>query len=75
MDEKFIGMFREALENDALSLMPGDKFREYEDWSSLAYLALIALIDSEYGVVIEAKDFKQLITVGEVYDEIVRRTS
>ncbi len=36
---------------------------------------LIAMIDSEYGVVIEAKDFKLLLTVGEVYDEIIRRTS
>ncbi|KAF0195911.1 MAG: acyl carrier protein [Bacteroidetes bacterium] len=75
MDEKFIGMFREVLENDEKTLMPGDKFRDFEEWSSLAYLALIAMIDSEYGVVIEAKDFKQLVTVGEVYDEIIRRTA
>ncbi|MFH1120055.1 MAG: acyl carrier protein [Bacteroidota bacterium] len=75
MDEKFISMFREVLENDDKALMPGDKFRDYEEWSSLAYLALIASIDSDYGVVIEAKDFKQLLTVGEVYDEVKRRTS
>ncbi len=75
MEEKFINMFREVLENDDKELNAADKFRDYEEWSSLAYLALVAMIDSEYGTVIQANEFKQLITVGEVYDEIMRRTA
>jgi len=73
MEELFIQKFREVLEADNLEIKPEDKFREYEEWSSLVYLSLIAMIDEEFNVIIDGKDFKQLNTVGEIIGAVKAR--
>ncbi len=73
MEELFIQKFREVLEADNLEIKPEDKFREYEEWSSLVYLSLIAMIDEEFDVIIDGKDFKQLNTVGEIIGAVKAR--
>lgn len=42
------------------------KFRELDEWDSLAYLSTIAMIDDEYDVVINANEFKSLETLGDI---------
>lgn len=42
------------------------KFRELDEWDSLAYLSTIAMIDDEYDVVINSNDFKTLETLGDI---------
>ena len=73
MEELYIQKFREVLEADNLEIKPEDKFREYEEWSSLVYLSLIAMIDEEFDVIIDGKDFKQLNTVGEIIGAVKAR--
>jgi acyl carrier protein len=73
METKFIELFKETLEIEDREINKSDKFREYPEWDSLAFLSVIAMIDEEYDIVIEGNDFKQLITVGELIDEIVKR--
>ena len=65
--DKFIELFAEALEREGEIKME-DEFRNYEEWSSIAYLAVIAMMDGEYDVQIEETDFKKLRTVQELYD-------
>ena len=65
--EKFISLFAEALEREGEIKME-DEFRNYEEWSSIAYLSVIAMMDEEYDVQIEEEDFKKLTTVQSVYD-------
>lgn len=65
--ENFIKLFAEALEREDAIQME-DEFRHYEEWSSIAYLSVIAMMDEEYGVQIEEDDFKKLRTVQAVYD-------
>ena len=73
MEEKFIELFKEAIEKEnEVSLT--DTFRDYEEWDSLAYLSVIAMIDEEFDVIIEGNDFKQLITVSDIISEIEKRT-
>ncbi len=69
----FIEKFREILEITDKELLLSDKFREYEEWSSLVFLTLIAMIDEEFEVIIEGKDFKQLETVGDIIQAIKER--
>ena len=57
--EKFIENFAEALEREG-DIKMQDEFRSYEEWSSIAYLSVIAMMDAEYDTQIEEADFKKL---------------
>ena len=65
--EKFIELLAEALEREDEIKME-DEFRNYDEWSSIAYLSVIAMMDEEYDVQIEESDFKKLRTVQALYD-------
>lgn len=74
MEEKFMEQFAEAIDlMDVTKLKRETVFRELEEWNSLAFLSVIAFIDEEYDVIIEGNDFKNLITIGEIIDEIEKR--
>lgn len=63
----FIDKFAEALEiEDASALSVATEFRSLEEWDSLAYLSVIAMLDEEYEVQIENAVFKQLQTIGDI---------
>ena len=66
MTERFIYLFKENLEMEDTDVQPGDAFREYDKWDSLRHLLLIAMIDEEYGVVIETKIFEKITTIEEL---------
>lgn len=73
MEDKFLLKFREVLEAPEKEIAMEDMFRDYEEWNSLAFLSLIAMIDEEFDVIIEGKDFKQLQTVGDIVQAIKER--
>ena len=75
METKFIENFKDILEITDRDLQLTDRFRDYDEWDSLAFLSLIAMIDEEYDVIIEGKDFKALNTVGEIIQAIESRKS
>jgi len=70
MEEKFLLKFKEVLEIEDRDLKLDDNFREYEEWNSLVFLSLIAMIDEEFDVIIEGRDFKQLKTNAEIIEAI-----
>jgi acyl carrier protein len=73
METKFIEAFKEALEReDEINLT--DEFRTYPEWNSLAYLSVIAMLDENYGVSIELADFRKQITLGDLMNEVFRRS-
>lgn len=74
METKFINLFAEVLELEGEhGLIDATIFRDLEEWDSLAYLSVIAMIDEEYDIVIEGNDFKKLITIGDLTSEIQKR--
>ena len=73
MEQNFISQLAEVLEIEDRELKPTDKFREYPEWDSLAFLSVISMIDEEYDVIIEGKDFKALQTVGDIVNAIKER--
>ena len=75
MQEKFIELFKETLEIEDDSVRLDTEFRNIPQWDSLAFLSVIAMIDEEYDVVIEGNDFKKLITIADVLNEIEKRSS
>ena len=65
--EKFIELFAEAIEREDEIKME-DNFRDYDEWSSIAYLSVIAMMDEEYDTQIEQADFKKLRTVQDLFN-------
>ena len=47
-------------------LKENTKFRELDEWSSLAVLSVIAMLDEEYDTQIENADFKKLQTISDI---------
>lgn len=75
MEAKFIELFKEVLEIEDKDINLSDAFREYGEWDSLVYLSVIAMLDDEYDIVIETDEFKKIVTVGELMNEVKKRTS
>ncbi len=73
MEERFIELFKETLEIDENNITFDTFFRDLEQWDSLAFLSVIAMIDEEYDVVIDGNDFKELKTIGDLIEEIKKR--
>lgn len=69
--EEFIKNFAEQLDDtDAEVLTPETEFRELDDWSSLAALSIIAMVDEEYGISIASETFKEAKTIQDLFDQI-----
>lgn len=73
MEPKFLELFRELLEITDRELKLEDKFRDYEEWNSLVFLSLIAVIDEEFDVIIEGSEFMQLKTNADIIQAIKER--
>lgn len=69
--EEFVQEFAELLENGDVN--ENTKFRELDEWDSLAALSTISTIDDEFGVTINNKDLRSVETVSELYDLVISR--
>jgi acyl carrier protein len=52
-----------------------DNFKDYPEWNSLANLSLVAMIDEEFGVVIDNAKFKEVSTIEELWKLVSEATS
>lgn len=67
----FIQNFADQLDDtDAAVLTPETEFRDLDDWSSLAALSIVAMIDEEYGVSINSETLKNAKTIQELFNQI-----
>ena len=46
------------------------EFRNVDEWDSVSYLSLIAMLDEEYDIQIEMSEFKKLRTIGSIAEYI-----
>ena len=75
MQDQFIPAFKEALEMEDQEINMTDAFRDYEEWDSIAQLSLIAMLDEEFDLQIEEKDFEQLETVEDLLKAVKEKTA
>ncbi len=67
----FIRKLREELDDiEDQEFNPETSFRDIEDWSSMHVLILIAFIDTEYDIEVNAEEFSNLSTINDVYELI-----
>ncbi|MDE5773915.1 MAG: acyl carrier protein [Muribaculaceae bacterium] len=68
---EFIEKFAEIFDDvDPSSLSADTKFRDLDDWDSIAGLSVIAMADEEYGVTLNADDMRSSQTLGDLYAKI-----
>ena len=58
---------------DVASLTPTTVFKELEDWTSLVALSVIAMIDEEFEVAVNADDMISSVTIEDLYNKVVAK--
>jgi acyl carrier protein len=66
MKEKLISALAAALEMDLDQIKENDNFRDYENYSSLSELSVLAMLDSDFNIEIEMKEFNSYNTVDDL---------
>jgi len=73
MKKELIEQMEEILELEAGMLKEEDNFRDFDNWYSMANLAVIAMLDDAFGVNIETERFRELKTVSDLIEEVKSR--
>ncbi|MDB9152997.1 acyl carrier protein [Parabacteroides distasonis] len=69
--EDFVKRFAEEFDDTDSSLFTADaNFHEFEEWSSLAALSIIAMVDEEFDKSITGADIRSCKTINELYELI-----
>lgn len=68
--QDFIEKFAEAIDIEATALTAETEFRNLNEWDSVAYISVIAMMDEEYDIQIEMPTFKTLKTLGAIAEYI-----
>lgn len=71
--EIFCEKLADILETDEVKLE--NVLKDFEEWDSLSVLSIIAMIDSDYGVTVFAKDIMKLKTVKDLLSYIQKKSS
>lgn len=74
MKEKLISALSEALEMDSNQISESDKFRDYENYSSISELSVLAMLDSEFGIEIEMDEFNKYLTIGDLLQLAIKHS-
>ena len=76
MDLKdFIEKFAEQFEETEISSFSANtSFKELEEWSSLMSLAIIDMVDEEYGVRVKGDDIKDANTIEDLFKIALSRS-
>jgi acyl carrier protein len=73
MKDLFLQRFAEVIEKEEVKFE--DDFMSYEEWDSLALLAVLSMIDDEYHVNINVNQFEKMKTIKDIYDFIIDQPS
>lgn len=52
------------------TLSNDDVIKDFDEWDSLTLLSIIALVDSEFNVQINASSFDEIITIGDLINYV-----
>lgn len=67
--QEFIENFADQLDDTpATALSPETNFRELDEWSSLAALAILGMVDDEYDVQLKGNEMRAANTIQELFD-------
>jgi acyl carrier protein len=66
--DDFIENFKSQFdEPEKLNLLPETRFKELDEWDSIAAISIIAMVDNEYGTKLTGDDIRNSNTVNDLY--------
>ena len=74
METEILKLLKEQLDLDK-SLTLSDKFKDLDEWDSLATLSLMSIIDEEYDVIIGQEDLEVMGTIQDIINFVKKRKS
>lgn len=70
----FMQNFADQLDDTPVEILtPETEFRNLDDWSSLAALSIIAMVDEEYGVSLSSETFRNSKTIQDLFDQVSKK--
>lgn len=70
----FIKKLAEVYEEANLSdFTPETDFKDFDEWSSLTSLSIVAMVGDEYGVIIRGDEIRQAKTVQDLFDIVAAK--
>lgn len=69
--KEFIEHFAEQFDDTELSEFTSDTvFHELDEYTSLIALSIIAMVDEEYGVTLNANEMSAAVTIQDLFDTV-----
>ena len=69
--KEFIENFAEQFDDTDLSeLKPDTVFHELDEYTSLIALSIVAMVDEEYGVTLNANDMSSAVTIEDLFNTV-----
>ena len=69
--KEFIEHFAEQFDDMELGeFKPDTVFHELDDYSSLVALSIIAMVDEEYGVTLNANEMSSAVTIEDLFNTV-----
>ena len=72
--EEFVALFAEQFDDtDASEITATTVFHDLDEWSSLIGLSVIAMVDEEFEVALNANDMINSITIEDLYNKVIEK--
>ncbi|MBQ9555324.1 MAG: acyl carrier protein [Muribaculaceae bacterium] len=72
--QEFIDNFAAQFDDTDAEVFNADtKFKQLDEWSSLAALSIIAMVDDEYDVIIKGNDIIESDTIQDLFERIEKK--
>jgi acyl carrier protein len=72
--DEFVALFAEQFDDtDASEITASTVFHELEEWSSLIGLSVIAMVDEEFEIALNADDMITSVTIEDLYNKVVEK--
>lgn len=72
--DEFVALFAEQFDDtEASEFSPTTVFHDLDEWSSLIGLSVIAMVDEEFEVALNADDMISSVTIKDLYDKVTAK--
>jgi len=68
-------VFRDVLDNDALTLNRDTTAMDVEEWDSITHIQIIVALEKKYKIKFTAAEIQSFKNVGELVDTVTRKTA
>lgn len=70
---EFIELVKESFDELETDLTPSTAYKQIDEWTSMQALILIAHLDDNLGVVLDADDLKNTTTIEDLYNLVLKK--